>query len=88
MGRNDTFKILQGKEFVKEYRALFPNKTGKGDPEPSEHCRSFCGECGSHLWAFHSAYEQWMCVLPLMMMIDIFQLPISICNRYIFAHAF
>ena len=46
---------VQGQEFVKVYRALLD----PGKPESrSRHERHFCGECGSHLWAFNPDWPQ------------------------------
>lgn len=47
-GDNATMQV-SGREHVKVYRAMI-------DGVRSEHERSFCGECGSPLWAWHSGW--------------------------------
>ena len=44
---------VEGKEHTKVYRAMIERD---GKRVPSRHERHFCGECGSHLWAFNA---QW-----------------------------
>lgn len=46
---------VQGSEHLKEYRALLERD---GKPHRSEHCRYFCGACGSHLWAQHDDWPE------------------------------
>ncbi|ORZ00601.1 Mss4-like protein [Syncephalastrum racemosum] len=63
MGDYKSLKVV-GKEYLKEYRAL-------RDKETKELCgniRYFCGECGSHLYAYD---KQWAdCVYPMACAID------------------
>lgn len=46
---------VEGPEHVKVYRAKV-QKDGK--LTESKHERHFCGECGSHLWAFHPSWPE------------------------------
>lgn len=48
-----TTLTVEGRDQVREYRALIDRK---GEQVRSGHRRSFCGECGSHLWAHH---DKW-----------------------------
>jgi hypothetical protein len=43
---------VQGQEHVRVYRARIQNPEDS-EPRQSRHERSFCGECGTHLWAWH-----------------------------------
>jgi hypothetical protein len=43
---------VEGKEHVRVYRARIQNPED-AEPRQSRHERSFCGECGCHLWAWH-----------------------------------
>ncbi len=47
--------VVEGKEHLKEYRALLERN---GKRVRSKHHRVFCGECGSHLWAYHDDWPQ------------------------------
>jgi hypothetical protein len=53
-GDAKTLKV-HGQEHVKIYRAML--KEG-GRRVQSQHQRHFCGECGSHLWAFHPHWPE------------------------------
>lgn len=44
---------VEGEEHVRVYQAMIEQD---GKRVQSRHQRHFCGECGSHLWAFH---PQW-----------------------------
>jgi hypothetical protein len=46
---------VEGREHVKVYRAM---REEDGKRVRSEHQRHFCGECGSHLWAFHPSWPE------------------------------
>jgi hypothetical protein len=50
MGLYDTLKIIEGQSLIKVFRA----KTD--DNKLSGNQRSFCSECGAHLWCYD---EQW-----------------------------
>lgn len=50
LGGNAQSLEVDGQEFIKVYRAL--GEPGKPETQ-SAHQRHFCGECGSHLWAFN-----------------------------------
>ena len=64
--QNDSMKII-GKNHLKTYATMMPNsKTGK--MEPSTNIRSFCSECGSHLWAYDEQWGDW--VYPFASAID------------------
>jgi len=72
MGEAKTLKV-QGKEFVKVYRAKLSQIVGhqekSKDPEAlSTHQRHFCQECGSSLWAFNEKWSDW--VYPFASCID------------------
>ena len=64
MGEYATFKIVQGKEFVKMYQAKLAETEGGKNEESktklSNHKRHFCSECGSCLWAYDDRYPQWI----------------------------
>lgn len=47
---------VEGKEHVKIYSATLADDDG-GTRE-SRHQRHFCGECGSHLWAFNDRWPE------------------------------
>ncbi|MCA9628781.1 MAG: GFA family protein [Myxococcales bacterium] len=51
---------VDGGEHVRIYRATLTRKNDAGQREeyPSRHERHFCGECGSHLWAFNSRWPE------------------------------
>lgn len=42
---------VEGRDHVRVYRATI-------DGKPSEHERHFCGECGSHLWAWNARWPE------------------------------
>ncbi len=46
---------VQGREHVKIYQATLERS---GKKSKSQHQRHFCGECGSHLWAFHPKWPE------------------------------
>ncbi len=46
---------VSGREHVKVYRAVLVRN---GKKTKSRHERHFCGECGSHLWAFHPGWPK------------------------------
>ncbi|CEP14228.1 hypothetical protein [Parasitella parasitica] len=63
MGQYDTLEVT-GKEFLKEYQGL-------RDKETKELCgniRYFCGECGSHLYAYDKKWSSF--VYPFASAID------------------
>ncbi|KAI9313597.1 Mss4-like protein [Dichotomocladium elegans] len=64
MGVMDTFKILQGKSNLREYRAIRDKATG----ELCGNIRYFCGDCGSHLYAWSDEWPEN--VYPLASAID------------------
>lgn len=49
---------VDGREHVRIYRATLTRTNDAGEEEQyqSRHERHFCGECGSHLWAFNSRW--------------------------------
>ncbi|CAF0848708.1 unnamed protein product, partial [Didymodactylos carnosus] len=61
MDEKSTFKIQQGKEYVKVYQVKLTNtekdKGGKDENVLSKHQRYFCSECGSYLWAYNEDYK-------------------------------
>ncbi|KAI7851757.1 Mss4-like protein [Circinella umbellata] len=63
MGVKDSLKV-EGSEFVKEYRALRDKKSG----ELCGNKRYFCGECGSHLYAYCEEYAD--SIYPMACAID------------------
>ncbi|KAL0082188.1 Mss4-like protein [Phycomyces blakesleeanus] len=63
MGVYSTLKVT-GKEYIREYKAL-RDKTTK---ELCGNTRYFCGECGSHLYAYNPAYAD--SVYPMACAID------------------
>ncbi|RUS16267.1 Mss4-like protein [Endogone sp. FLAS-F59071] len=71
LGDMDTLKV-EGMEHVKIYRAILDKSLPKEKQElwwlhpntpssrsPSGNRRHFCGECGSHLWAWNPAWGHW-----------------------------
>jgi len=44
---------VEGREHTREYRAIVERQ---GKRAVSRHHRVFCGDCGTHLWAYH---EDW-----------------------------
>lgn len=48
---------VHGRQHVKVYRAMLDEGAGT-EKIRSEHQRHFCGECGSHLWAFHPGWPE------------------------------
>lgn len=56
---------VEGEEHLKTYRAMLDRG---GERVESKHQRKFCGECGSHLWAWN---ERWPDILhPVASAID------------------
>jgi len=53
LGGDATTLVVEGREHVRIYQAMIDRN---GKQVKSRHQRHFCGECGSHLWAWH---EQW-----------------------------
>ncbi len=51
---------VEGREHVRVYRATLTRQNDAGEVEhyQSRHERHFCGECGSHLWAFNSRWPE------------------------------
>jgi hypothetical protein len=67
MGMNDSLKISQGGKHIKTYAVVLPTSgdaDDKKDPPKQEkrssNVRSFCGECGTHLWAYDKSWEHWI----------------------------
>lgn len=48
---------VKGKRFLKIYRALVPNESGKGKHRSSAR-RYFCGHCGSALWVWDPTWPE------------------------------
>ena len=59
MGMKDSLKV-KGEEHIKTYAALLPAEAGEKQGKPSSNVRSFCGECGTHLWAYDESWAQWI----------------------------
>eukprot|EP01121_Diplochlamys_sp_Union-15-3_P015825 TRINITY_DN5290_c0_g1_i2.p1 TRINITY_DN5290_c0_g1~~TRINITY_DN5290_c0_g1_i2.p1 ORF type:complete len:128 (-),score=15.01 TRINITY_DN5290_c0_g1_i2:47-430(-) len=60
MGEANTLKIV-GDENVKIYRAKLKKvEEGKEIEILSPHCRHFCKECGTHLWASDHRWKDWI----------------------------
>lgn len=55
LGGDTSTLEVQGREHLKEYRAMLQSADGKA---PSEHARFFCGECGSHVYAIHDRWPE------------------------------
>ncbi|KAI8067016.1 Mss4-like protein [Gilbertella persicaria] len=55
MGEYETLEV-EGKEYLKEYRAVRDKKTH----ELCGNIRYFCGECGSHLYAYDKKWSNWV----------------------------
>jgi hypothetical protein len=53
-GDANTLKV-KGEDYVRIYRASI---TQNGEVAFSRHQRHFCGQCGSHLWAFHESWPE------------------------------
>merc|ERR1712151_858571 len=68
MGDTESFKVTQGKEHVKVYRAKFNAKDPPHELVESTHERHFCSLCGSHLWAYDERWSKW--IYPLASAID------------------
>ena len=78
LARANTLEV-EGREFVKIYRSTITNDDGS--TRPSKHERHFCGECGSHLWAYN---ERWPELLhPVATALDT-ELPTPLAFRNIF----
>ena len=64
--QNDSLKV-QGKKHIKTYAVLLPTNPEE-EPERQEkekehrssNVRSFCGECGTHLWAHDENWAHWI----------------------------
>lgn len=52
---------------------MMPNEA-TGEMEPSSNVRSFCGDCGTHLWAHDERWGKW--VYPFASAIDAPDLPV------------
>ncbi|OBZ80726.1 putative glutathione-dependent formaldehyde-activating enzyme [Choanephora cucurbitarum] len=64
MGQSKALEITKGKEYIKEYRAI----RDKATHELCGNIRYFCGECGSHLYAYDKKYADY--VYPFASAID------------------
>jgi hypothetical protein len=65
IGGDATTLEVDGREHVRIYQATIDRG---GKRVTSQHQRHFCGECGSHLWAFHPRWPEL--VHPLASAID------------------
>ncbi|KAJ3124453.1 hypothetical protein HK098_001127 [Nowakowskiella sp. JEL0407] len=70
MGLSNTFQILRGKEKVKKFQRIVSRNVVDGNEvvTRSTHERWFCGDCGSHLWAFDERWSDW--IYPVASAID------------------
>lgn len=59
MGINDSLEI-QGKKHIKTYAVLLPTDNSEEEMQPSTNIRSFCGKCGTHLWAHDKSWGHWI----------------------------
>ncbi|CAM0139802.1 hypothetical protein VKS41_009389 [Umbelopsis sp. WA50703] len=57
MGIYDTLK-LHGEKYMKTYQAIIDKSVPKKDQELCGNVRYFCGECGSHLFAYSKEWPE------------------------------
>ncbi|KIK56350.1 hypothetical protein GYMLUDRAFT_47120 [Collybiopsis luxurians FD-317 M1] len=68
---SDTLKILQGKEHISVYNAVFNRDTP--EQRTSEGERSFCSKCSSMLWNYNKKWPEY--IHPFASVIDSPELP-------------